>query len=117
MGHLQIAAAVVFSFFLCWAPFHTQRLLIAISQKYPRLFEGREDDLMAVNEKLYYLTGFFYYLSSTINPIIYNLMSVKYRRAFTATVANCCGKKAHISSLRGQDSRRTLQSTLVSRAA
>ena len=29
-----------------------------------RLFEGREDDLMAVNEKLYYLTGFFYYLRS-----------------------------------------------------
>jgi len=115
---LKMLAAVVFSFFLCWAPFHTQRLLIAISQKYPRLFEGREDDLMAVNEKLYYLTGFFYYLSSTINPIIYNMMSAKYRRAFTATVTNCCSKKSHISSLRvGQDSRRTLQSTLVSHAA
>ena len=29
-----------------------------------RLFEGREDILYAVNEKLYYLTGFFYYLRS-----------------------------------------------------
>jgi len=114
---LKMLAAVVFSFFLCWAPFHTQRLLIAISQKYPKLFEGREDILYAVNEKLYYLTGFFYYLSSTINPIIYNVMSAKYRRAFTATVTNCCSKKAHISSLHGQDSRRTLQSTLVSHAA
>lgn len=114
---LKMLAAVVFSFFVCWAPFHTQRLLIAVSQKYPKFFEGREDDLYAVNEKLYYLTGFFYYLSSTINPIIYNMMSAKYRRAFTATVTNCCSKKSHISSLRAQDSRRTLQSTLVSHAA
>ena len=48
---------------------------------------------MAVNEKLYYINGIFLYLSSTINPIIYNLMSAKYRRAFITTLSSCCGAK------------------------
>ncbi len=35
-----------------------------------------------------YVSGVCYYLSSTINPILYNLMSVKYRQAFRRTL---CG--------------------------
>lgn len=41
-----------------------------------------------MNEWLYYIAGCFYYFSSTINPILYNLMSVKYRLAFRQTL---CG--------------------------
>ena len=33
-----------------------------------------------MNEKLFYITGCFYYFSSTVNPILYNVMSVKYRK-------------------------------------
>jgi hypothetical protein len=61
---------------------------------YFSIFSGNEDIFLAVNEKLYYINGIFYYLSSTINPVIYNLMSAKYRRAFLITIANCCGRKA-----------------------
>jgi hypothetical protein len=32
-----------------------------------------------VNEYLFYISGFFYYFSATVNPILYNLMSLKYR--------------------------------------
>ncbi len=32
-----------------------------------------------INEKLFYITGCFYYFSSTVNPILYNVLSVKYR--------------------------------------
>ena len=39
----------------------------------------------AINEKLFYITGIFFYLNATINPIIYNVMSAKYRKAFLAT--------------------------------
>ena len=39
----------------------------------------------AINEKLFYVTGIFFYLNATINPIIYNLMSAKYRKVFLAT--------------------------------
>ncbi len=66
-----ISAAVVLAFFLCWAPFHAQRLGYVYFKK-SQLFR-------TINEYLYYVSGFLYYLSATVNPILYNLMSLKYR--------------------------------------
>ncbi|XKL61230.1 hypothetical protein PGB90_008287 [Kerria lacca] len=78
---IRMLAAVVVAFFLCWAPFHAQRLVYLYANRsapyYPK-----------INEWLYYIAGCFYYFSSTINPILYNLMSVKYRSAFRQTL---CG--------------------------
>lgn len=75
-------AAVVVTFFLCWAPYHAQRLYY---------FYGRGSDYYyVVNEWLYYLAGCFYYFSATANPLLYNLMSVKYRNGFRRTF---CGQK------------------------
>lgn len=76
--------AVVITFFVCWAPFHTQRLLYVHASDLPHFPE--------INEWLYYTTGCLYYFSSTANPILYNLMSVKYRNAFRQTL---CGRKRH----------------------
>lgn len=39
----------------------------------------------AVNEKLFFVTGLTFYLNATINPVIYNMMSAKYRKAFRST--------------------------------
>ena len=64
-------AAVVIAFFLCWAPFHAQRLLY-VYFKHSILFR-------TINEALMFISGICYYLSSTINPILYNVMSAKYR--------------------------------------
>ena len=41
-----------------------------------------------INEYLYHVSGFLYYFSATVNPILYNLMSLKYRHAFRQTL---CG--------------------------
>ncbi|XP_068082669.1 neuropeptides capa receptor isoform X2 [Anabrus simplex] len=71
-------AAVVVAFFLCWAPFHLQRLLYIHGKGCPNFRE--------INEWLFYITGCFYYLSSTVNPILYNVMSAKYRDAFLKTL-------------------------------
>ncbi|TRY74027.1 hypothetical protein TCAL_09106, partial [Tigriopus californicus] len=76
-----LLAAVVFAFFLCWAPFHAQRLSY-VYFKESMIFR-------TINEYLYYVSGFLYYLSATVNPILYNLMSLKYRHAFRQTL---CGK-------------------------
>ena len=65
------AAAVVMAFFLCWAPFHAQRL-IYVYCKHNKFFR-------TVNEYLFHVSGFFYYFNCTINPILYNVMSLKYR--------------------------------------
>ncbi|XP_066999950.1 neuropeptides capa receptor-like [Anabrus simplex] len=77
---VRMLAAVVVAFFLCWAPFHIQRLLYLYGQDSPNFAE--------INEWMFYITGCFYYLSATVNPILYNVMSAKYRNAFFKTL--CC---------------------------
>ncbi len=62
---------MVLAFFLCWAPFHAQRLTY--------VYFKESDIFRTINEYLYYVSGFLYYLSATVNPILYNLMSLKYR--------------------------------------
>ncbi|XP_043269115.1 pyrokinin-1 receptor-like [Venturia canescens] len=88
---IKMLVAVVVAFFLCWAPFHVQRL-IAIY--------GTDDDLITSKNKwvefLYllftYVSGVLYYVSATINPILYNIMSNKFREAFMETLARTCGR-------------------------
>lgn len=78
---LIVTVAVVIAFFICWAPFHVQRLVAVY---------GTTDDHFSPNnswmETLYtlttYVSGIFYYVSTTINPILYNIMSNKFRIAF-----------------------------------
>ena len=40
-----------------------------------------------INEKLIYISGCFYYFTSTVNPILYNVMSVKYRCGVRITLS------------------------------
>ena len=77
------------AFFICWAPFHAQRLLYVVFYEYQWKFVS-EGLYQQINEKLFYITGCFYYFSSTVNPILYNVMSAKYRNAFKETL---CGRR------------------------
>lgn len=70
----EFSAAVVIGFFVCWAPFHAQRLLYMHASKIKYYEE--------INAWMFYITGIFYYISSTLNPILYNIMSNRYRIAF-----------------------------------
>ena len=45
--------------------------------------------------------GVLYFVSSTVNPILYNLMSRKYRQAFKETLCRCCLTEAERHSWRG----------------
>ncbi|XP_008482163.1 neuropeptides capa receptor-like, partial [Diaphorina citri] len=87
-------AAVVTTFFLCWAPFHAQRLIY--------LYARDSQYFASLNEWLFMIAGGFYYVSSTVNPILYNVMSVKYRQAFKQTL--CCRGGSHGSFARDQSS-------------
>eukprot|EP00090_Calanus_glacialis_P021828 TRINITY_DN33669_c0_g1_i1.p1 TRINITY_DN33669_c0_g1~~TRINITY_DN33669_c0_g1_i1.p1 ORF type:complete len:422 (+),score=119.18 TRINITY_DN33669_c0_g1_i1:180-1268(+) len=103
---LKMLAVVVVSFFVCWAPFHTQRLLYVAQFKH-RWNVISEELYYSINEKLFYVAGMFLYLNSTINPIIYNLISAKYRKAFKETLLKSCFSKARAyekSMVRAEDS-------------
>ncbi|XP_046688460.1 pyrokinin-1 receptor-like, partial [Homalodisca vitripennis] len=70
--------AVVVAFFVCWALFQVQRLYSVFG------FAGDDTTHTAflVHKVMTYASGIFYYLSTTINPILYNIMSLKFRQAF-----------------------------------
>ncbi|KAG8196104.1 hypothetical protein JTE90_007840 [Oedothorax gibbosus] len=83
--------AVVVAFFLCWAPFHAQRLMaIYIVNKTPTA--------VVIYTTLTHISGVTYYVSATINPILYSIMSNKFRQAFKDTLAHCGATRYERSS-------------------
>lgn len=63
--------AVVVCFCVCWAPFHAQRLVA--------FYGNNQFFVYAITT---YVSGILYYLSTCINPLLYNIMSNKFREAF-----------------------------------
>ncbi|KAL1464904.1 hypothetical protein WDU94_004509 [Cyamophila willieti] len=80
---LKMLVAVVVAFFICWAPFHVQRL-VAI---YTPVWGSDHHTVYAI---VTYTSGILYYLSTTVNPILYHIMSFKFREAFKETLSRCC---------------------------
>ncbi|KAK9294786.1 hypothetical protein QLX08_010722 [Tetragonisca angustula] len=88
---LKMLVAVVIAFFICWAPFHVQRLIA--------IYGTNAEDHISSNSKLAeflyllftYISGVLYYVSTSINPILYNIMSNKFRVAFMETLSRSCG--------------------------
>lgn len=94
---IKMLAVVVLTFFISWAPFHAQRVVFIYGKSWQN-FEF-------INKFLFTTSGFFYYFACTINPIIYNMMSHRYRFAFRETL---CGKKINtFASTPRQLSRKT----------
>ncbi|CAN8003653.1 unnamed protein product, partial [Ixodes hexagonus] len=73
--------AVVVSFIICWTPFHAQRLIAT--------YADQTAAMVLLFTILTYISGVTYYLSATVNPILYQVMSLKFRQAFVDTFG-CC---------------------------
>ncbi|KAL5233737.1 hypothetical protein ACI65C_001147 [Semiaphis heraclei] len=91
---LKMLVAVVVAFFICWAPFHAQRLIAIFGSNHASSGNFDAKDIPFLHQ-LYgistYISGVLYYVSTTINPILYHIMSLKFRGAFKETVLRCCG--------------------------
>ncbi|CAH0581224.1 unnamed protein product [Chrysodeixis includens] len=85
---IRMLVAVALSFFICWAPFHVQRLLAI----YGKSLDHPSDTFYLVYIVLTFLSGVLYFLSTAINPFLYNIMSNKFRNAFKMTLATWCGR-------------------------
>ncbi|XP_046406541.1 pyrokinin-1 receptor-like isoform X2 [Ischnura elegans] len=87
---VKMLVAVVVAFFICWAPFHAQRLLAI----YGYGGEGKTTpDVITAYQALTYVSGVLYYLSTTVNPVLYHIMSHKFREAFKDTLGCCFGRR------------------------
>ncbi|XP_030562868.1 growth hormone secretagogue receptor type 1 isoform X1 [Drosophila novamexicana] len=82
--------AVVASFFVCLLPFRafTLWVITASSEDVERLG-------IAGYYNLLYFSRFMLYLNSAMNPILYNLMSSKFRSGFWRLLLSCLGRRPH----------------------
>ncbi|BFZ24898.1 hypothetical protein BsWGS_27936 [Bradybaena similaris] len=87
---LKMLVAVVIAFFVCWAPFHSQRLMTLYIPH-----DAWTDDLLTLQTCLFYVSGVLFFFSSTVNPILYNVMSKRYRKAFKLTLYRCARAKGY----------------------
>uniref|UniRef100_A0A0A1X4T3 Thyrotropin-releasing hormone receptor n=1 Tax=Zeugodacus cucurbitae TaxID=28588 RepID=A0A0A1X4T3_ZEUCU len=96
--------AVVASFFLCLLPFRAFTLWVIAAST---------EDIAALGIDGYYGVLYFcrimLYLNSALNPILYNLMSSKFRTGFWRLIVSCCNK--HRKHTIGRGNRRTTATT------
>ncbi|XP_053682180.1 pyrokinin-1 receptor isoform X2 [Sabethes cyaneus] len=97
---LKMLVAVVVAFFICWAPFHAQRLVYIYGvDEFNRPIHPLIFEYFIVTT---YISGVLYYLSTCINPLLYNIMSNKFRQAFKETLGHrcCCVTRKTTCTLR-----------------
>ncbi|XP_053894248.1 neuromedin-U receptor 2 [Malaclemys terrapin pileata] len=76
---------LVMVFAICWAPFHIDRLFFSFVVDWT-------EPLANVFNLIHVVSGVFFYLSSAVNPIIYNLLSRRFRTAFLNVISPRCGR-------------------------
>ncbi|ELK17293.1 Neuromedin-U receptor 2 [Pteropus alecto] len=74
---------LVLVFAICWTPFHIDRLFFSFVEEW-------NESLAAVFNLIHVVSGVFFYLSSAVNPIIYNLLSHRFRAAFRNVISPSC---------------------------
>lgn len=66
---------------MCWAPFHIERLLWSSITQWTDLMHD-------VYQYVHLLSGVFFYLSTAVNPVIYSLLSTRFRECFRELVCS-----------------------------
>ncbi|XP_014702431.2 neuromedin-U receptor 2 [Equus asinus] len=74
---------LVLVFAICWIPFHVDRLFFSFVEEWT-------ESLAAVFNLIHVVSGVFFYLSSAVNPIIYNVLSHRFRAAFRNVISPSC---------------------------
>uniref|UniRef100_A0A8C5R270 Neurotensin receptor 1 n=1 Tax=Leptobrachium leishanense TaxID=445787 RepID=A0A8C5R270_9ANUR len=82
---VRVLRVVVIAFVVCWLPYHVRRLMFCYIP--PELWT---DELNDFYHYFYMLTNVLFYVSSTINPILYNLVSANFRQIFVSTLSFLC---------------------------
>ncbi|XP_066570735.1 growth hormone secretagogue receptor type 1-like [Amia ocellicauda] len=74
---VKILGMVVLSFALCWLPFHVGRILFSSAA-----WAGQEaGSLYAASQNFNLAAMLLFYLSASINPVLYTLLSARHRSA------------------------------------
>ncbi|XP_076829244.1 neuromedin-U receptor 1 [Brachyhypopomus gauderio] len=86
---------IVFGF--CWAPFHIDRVMWSY-------IDNWTDEHRRVFEVVHLLSGILFYLSSVVNPILYNLMSSRFRSLFHQVMCQGSNPQLNVTQVIGENS-------------
>ncbi|KAM4692245.1 neurotensin receptor type 1 [Rhinophrynus dorsalis] len=82
---VRVLRVVVIAFVVCWLPYHVRRLMFCYIPD-----SLWTDELHDFYHYFYMMTNVLFYVSSTINPILYNLVSANFRQIFISTLGFLC---------------------------
>ncbi|XP_051557543.1 neuromedin-U receptor 1-like [Myxocyprinus asiaticus] len=88
----KMLCALVIVFGICWVPFHTDRVMWSYIKNWTV-------EQHRVYEYVHLLSGVFFYLGSVVNPILYNLMSSRFREMFREVVCQKDHRQLSISKV------------------
>ncbi|XP_066499556.1 neurotensin receptor type 1-like [Hoplias malabaricus] len=80
---VKVLRVVVIAFVVCWLPYHTRRLMYCYVTEWT-------SEMYDFYHYFYMVTNVLFYVSSAINPILYNLVSSTYRQIFFSTISYFC---------------------------
>ncbi|XP_028925370.1 neuromedin-U receptor 1 [Ornithorhynchus anatinus] len=86
---------LVVVFGICWAPFHTDRLMWSFVSHWT-------EELIQAFQYVHVASGIFFYLSSATNPVLYSLMSSRFRETFREALCHRgggCQRPSRLSSI------------------
>ncbi|XP_029945205.1 growth hormone secretagogue receptor type 1-like [Salarias fasciatus] len=83
----KMLGVIVLAFVLCWLPFHVGRTIFSFSM-------GSVLDEQ-VSQYFNLVSSVLFYLSAAVNPLLYNLMSARYRRAVHSLVHTHTRRQRH----------------------
>uniref|UniRef100_A0A8C8RCX4 Growth hormone secretagogue receptor type 1 n=1 Tax=Pelusios castaneus TaxID=367368 RepID=A0A8C8RCX4_9SAUR len=104
---VKMLAVVVFAFILCWLPFHVGRYLLSKS------FEAGSLEIAVISQYCTLISFVLFYLSAAINPILYNIMSKKYRAAAGRLFGLKTDPKKSFSITKQEHSRAWTESSVI----
>ncbi|XP_069830212.1 neurotensin receptor type 2 [Dendropsophus ebraccatus] len=86
---IYMLRAIVIAYFVCWLPYHTRRLMFCYIPD-----NKWSDFLYTFYHYFYMLTNTLFYVSSAVNPVLYNVVSSSFRQLFLQTVGLSCSKSS-----------------------
>ncbi|KAM8953234.1 neurotensin receptor type 2 [Pelodytes ibericus] len=85
---IYMLRAIVIAYVVCWLPYHARRLMFCYVPD-----DEWSGFLYNFYHYFYMLTNTLFYVSSAVNPVLYNVVSSSFRQLFLETLDISCNKE------------------------
>ncbi|XP_072263622.1 neurotensin receptor type 2 [Pyxicephalus adspersus] len=85
---IYMLRAIVIAYIVCWLPYHARRLMFCYIPD-----DEWSGFLYTFYHYFYMMTNTLFYISSAVNPVLYNVVSSSFRKLFLDTLSPSCSKQ------------------------